>query len=206
MLRWETNTFDNNGRLYVDPSFRWLLTFRCIRAVLKWIRRIESGNDFKWKTIGNITCTGVNWLVDEKPTTYYYKHEDSNGVALFLKHSTNPKTLGSWWVKEAQSNLTATQRLLEHSIDWAEVIKCKLGYTWINELYFISEWKDPKKLHSLEEILKSKDYPNDFLNRLTWRFSRLKELFHDDFFDFHEHNVWIDPVSEKFYLFDLWKW
>jgi len=212
---------NKDKRFFCDPDFEKVLTFPNVQTCLKLINTLE-GQEELWSAEKNGISVS---LIDKKtsvhetnPLAHYFKI-NYRDRCFFLKHSM-PELLGSGGYREAVSTKKAEDILLENNIEWAEVIKCKLGFSNKTDVYYISEWKDPNTVEILKNYLQklkdtidkakqsgteTEDTEKSYIiySELNIKFDTLKKLF-KGFVDFiHGYNIFIDVNSGKLYLFDL---
>jgi len=193
-------------RLQIDPVIEHALTLPKIKKVIRLVKRIEDDPNLSETEDSDVELSllGKKIAVQEtKPLSYYYRCV-LDGQPMFIKHTTDPRLWGGGGFIEAKSNQEAQEMLRASGIDWAEVVKFKLGYTGKKDMYFVADWKDKEDMLSLDELGKMQrtQAQERLFRQATERFATLKKLF-KDFYDFLPFNVWIDASSGKLYLFDL---
>lgn len=208
-----------NKAFFCDSDFEKILTISSTKTFLKLTRLLEE--DPELKTAGkeglNLSLVGNKTFPDENNPLVFYFKLDFEGHSYFVKHSLNPKLMGSGGYVEAESTKEASEILTKNEINWAEVVKFKLGYTDKQEKYYISEWcgHNVESLEGyLQKIKSNLENPEGNNNDLTElketqqklieKFKILKRLF-AGYFDFREHNVLIDINTKRLYLLDLTK-
>lgn len=217
-LEWSNISKNREKGLFCDLEFEHLLNLNNIRTFINLILTLEKDNKVSEAESKFLKLKRFERKNIESRDVHYFKAYFKNKV-YFLKHSLKPSILWSWWKIEAISNNEAQSILTINNIDWAEVIKFKFWYTNEKNKYYMSDWYEnenstPLDLY-LEEIdneLKSDNKTiedikilEDIYSELNKKIEILKELF-NGFFDFHEHNIFIDTKTRKMFLFDLTKW